>query len=55
MSFASAYPSPARFLTALTLDPPDAASDPAGKHHMILPTIHFAKSQECAGADAIKI
>ena len=48
---ASGYPSRERFLTELTLDPPDATSDHAGPPHLdedylILSTIHSAKGQE---------
>jgi DNA helicase-2/ATP-dependent DNA helicase PcrA len=48
---AGGYPSRERFLTELTLDPPDATSDQAGVPHldedyMILSTIHSAKGQE---------
>ncbi len=48
---ASGYPSRQRFLTELTLDPPDATSDEAGPPHLdedylILSTIHSAKGQE---------
>ncbi|MBB3771944.1 DNA helicase-2/ATP-dependent DNA helicase PcrA [Angulomicrobium tetraedrale] len=48
---AATYPSRARFLTELTLDPPDATSDHAGPPHLdedylILSTIHSAKGQE---------
>lgn len=48
---ASGYPSRERFLTDLTLDPPDATSDQAGVPHLdedylILSTIHSAKGQE---------
>ena len=48
---ASGYPSRERFLTELTLDPPDATSDQAGVPHLdedylILSTIHCAKGQE---------
>jgi DNA helicase-2/ATP-dependent DNA helicase PcrA len=48
---ASGYPSRERFLTELTLDPPDATSDQAGVPHLdedylILSTIHSAKGQE---------
>src|SRR5882724_11979646 len=48
---ASGYPSRERFLTELTLDPPDATSDEAGVPHLdedylILSTIHSAKGQE---------
>ena len=50
---ASGYPSRERFLTELTLDPPDAVSDEAGVPHLdedylILSTIHSAKGQEWA-------
>ena len=45
------YPSRERFLSELTLDPPDATSDEAGPPHrdedyLILSTIHSAKGQE---------
>ena len=48
---AAGYPSRERFLTDLTLDPPDATSDQAGPPHLdedylILSTIHSAKGQE---------
>jgi DNA helicase II / ATP-dependent DNA helicase PcrA len=48
---ASGYASRERFLTDLTLDPPDATSDKAGPPHLdedylILSTIHSAKGQE---------
>lgn len=48
---AGGYPSRERFLTELTLDPPDATSDQAGMPHLdedylILSTIHSAKGQE---------
>jgi DNA helicase-2/ATP-dependent DNA helicase PcrA len=48
---ASGYPSRERFLTELTLDPPDAMSDQAGvplldEDYLILSTIHSAKGQE---------
>jgi DNA helicase-2/ATP-dependent DNA helicase PcrA len=48
---ATSYPSPERFLTELTLDPPDATSDEAGvplldEDYLILSTIHSAKGQE---------
>ena len=48
---ASTYPSRERFLTELTLDPPDATSDEAGvplldDDYLILSTIHSAKGQE---------
>src|SRR5437867_3673700 len=48
---AAGYASRERFLTELTLDPPDATSDEAGDPHrdedyLILSTIHSAKGQE---------
>jgi DNA helicase-2/ATP-dependent DNA helicase PcrA len=48
---AAGYPSRERFLTELTLDPPDATSDNAGtplldEDYLILSTIHSAKGQE---------
>ncbi|MGF1277859.1 ATP-dependent helicase [Acetobacter pasteurianus] len=48
---ASGYPSREKFLTELTLDPPDATSDQAGvplldEDYLILSTIHSAKGQE---------
>ncbi len=48
---AATYPSRERFLTELTLDPPDATSDEAGaplrdEDYLILSTIHSAKGQE---------
>ena len=48
---AATYPTQERFLTELTLDPPDATSDQAGvplldEDYLILSTIHSAKGQE---------
>jgi DNA helicase-2/ATP-dependent DNA helicase PcrA len=48
---AETYPSRERFLSELTLDPPDATSDEAGpplrdEDYLILSTIHSAKGQE---------
>jgi len=48
---AGGYPSRERFLTDLTLDPPDATSDQAGvplldEDYLIFSTIHSAKGQE---------
>lgn len=48
---AAGYPSRERFLTELTLDPPEATSDEAGvplkdEDYLILSTIHSAKGQE---------
>ncbi len=50
-NIARTYPSRQRFLTELTLDPPDATSDEAGvplrdEDYLILSTIHSAKGQE---------
>lgn len=50
-SIASTYASRERFLTELTLDPPDATSDESGAplrddDYLILSTIHSAKGQE---------
>ena len=48
---AAAYPTRERFLTELTLDPPEVAGDEAGPPHLdedylVLSTIHSAKGQE---------
>ncbi len=48
---AGGYPTRERFLTELTLDPPDASGDEAGdplldEDYLILSTIHSAKGQE---------
>jgi DNA helicase II / ATP-dependent DNA helicase PcrA len=48
---ASTYPSRERFLTELTLDPPDATSDEAGgpllnEDYLVLSTIHSAMGRE---------
>ena len=48
---AAGYPSRERFLTELTLDPPDATSNQAGvplrdEDYLILSTVHSAKGQE---------
>lgn len=48
---AATYPARQRFLTELTLDPPDATSDESGmplrdEDYLILSTIHSAKGQE---------
>ncbi|WP_347556687.1 ATP-dependent helicase [Robbsia sp. KACC 23696] len=50
---AATFPSRQRFLTELTLDPPDAISDESGvplkdEDYLILSTIHSAKGQEWA-------
>jgi DNA helicase-2/ATP-dependent DNA helicase PcrA len=51
LAIAATYPSRERFLTELTLDPPEATSDRAGtplldEDYLILSTIHSAKGQE---------
>jgi DNA helicase-2/ATP-dependent DNA helicase PcrA len=51
VQIASTYPTRERFLTELTLDPPDTTSDEAGvplldEDYLILSTIHSAKGQE---------
>jgi DNA helicase-2/ATP-dependent DNA helicase PcrA len=51
VQIASTYPTRERFLTELTLDPPDATSDEAGmplldEDYLVLSTIHSAKGQE---------
>src|ERR687886_124949 len=51
LQISSGYPSRERFLTELTLDPPDATSDESGpplrdEDYLILSTIHSAKGQE---------
>ncbi len=53
---AATYPSRQRFLTELTLDPPDATSDESGaplrdEDYLILSTIHSAKGQEWKAAE----
>ena len=50
-AIAAGYPSRERFLTEITLDPPEATGDEAGPPHrdedyLILSTIHSAKGQE---------
>ena len=50
---AAGYPTRERFLTELTLDPPEATAAEAGapvldEDHLILSTIHSAKGQEWA-------
>ena len=57
---ASGYPSRERFLTELTLDPPDATSDQAGvplldEDYLILSTIHSAKGQEWANVFVLNV
>jgi DNA helicase II / ATP-dependent DNA helicase PcrA len=57
---ASGYPSRGRFLTELTLDPPEATSDQAGvplldEDYLILSTIHSAKGQEWKSVFALNV
>ena len=57
---ASTYASRERFLTELTLDPPNATSDEAGaplldEDYLILSTIHSAKGQEWANVFVLNV
>jgi DNA helicase-2/ATP-dependent DNA helicase PcrA len=57
---ASTYPSRERFLTDLSLDPPDATSAEAGAagkddDYLILSTIHSAKGQEWKAVDILNV
>ena len=57
---AAGYPSRERFLTELTLDPPDATSDQSGVPHLdedylILSTIHSAKGQEWKSVHVLNV
>ena len=57
---AATYPNHERFLTALTLDPPDATSDESGvplldEDYLILSTIHSAKGQEWAAVSLLNV
>ena len=57
---ASGYPSREKFLTELTLDPPDATSDQAGvpmrdEDYLILSTIHSAKGQEWKSVHVLNV
>jgi len=57
---ASGYQSRERFLTELTLDPPDATSDRSGpplldEDYLILSTIHSAKGQEWKSVYALNV
>ena len=57
---AQGYPSRERFLTELTLDPPDATSDQAGpplkdEDYLILSTIHSAKGQEWKAVHVLNV
>ncbi len=57
---AATYPNRERFLTALTLDPPDATSDESGvplldEDYLILSTIHSAKGQEWSAVSLLNV
>jgi DNA helicase-2/ATP-dependent DNA helicase PcrA len=57
---AAGYPSRERFLTELTLDPPEATSDRSGpslrdEDYLILSTIHSAKGQEWKSVYALNV
>lgn len=57
---AGGYASRERFLTELTLDPPDATSDEAGtplldEDYLILSTIHSAKGQEWTAVHVLNV
>ncbi|QQR38783.1 ATP-dependent helicase [Devosia rhizoryzae] len=57
---AAGYPGRERFLTELTLDPPDATSDQAGvplkdDDYLILSTIHSAKGQEWKAVHVLNV
>lgn len=60
LAIATGYPSRERFLTELTLDPPDATSDQAGvplldEDYLILSTIHSAKGQEWKSVHVLNV
>ena len=57
---AQAYPSRERFLTELTLDPPEVTSDQSGpplrdEDYLILSTIHSAKGQEWKAVHVLNV
>lgn len=57
---AAGYPSRERFLTELTLDPPEATSDQSGpplrdEDYLILSTIHSAKGQEWKAVHVLNV
>jgi DNA helicase II / ATP-dependent DNA helicase PcrA len=57
---AATYPSHERFLTELTLDPPDATSDESGKplldeDYLNLSTIHSAKGREWSAVSILNV
>ncbi len=60
LRLASGQPSRERFLTELTLDPPEASSDESGpplrdEDYLILSTIHSAKGQEWAAVTVLNV
>ncbi len=60
VQIASTYASRERFLTELTLDPPEATSDEAGmplldEDYLILSTIHSAKGQEWSAVSVLNV
>ncbi len=60
LAIAAGYPSRERFLTELTLDPPDATSDQSGvplldEDYLILSTIHSAKGQEWKAVHVLNV
>ena len=57
---AATYPNQERFLTELTLDPPEATSDEAGvplldEDYLVLSTIHSAKGREWAAVSVLNV
>ncbi|WP_108461449.1 ATP-dependent helicase [Devosia naphthalenivorans] len=57
---AAGYPSRERFLTELTLDPPDATSDQSGvplldEDYLVLSTVHSAKGQEWKAVHVLNV
>ena len=57
---AATYPNRERFLTELTLDPPDATSDESGaplrdEDYLILSTIHSAKGREWSAVSILNV
>jgi len=57
---AATYPNLERFLTELTLDPPDATSDQSGaplldEDYLILSTIHSAKGREWSAVSVLNV
>lgn len=57
---AATYPNQERFLTELTLDPPEATSDEAGvplrdEDYLVLSTIHSSKGREWAAVSVLNV